>query len=395
MSSDQQTRWWPVFAAFVAGCLGAAQIGKVAASLSIVIDDLQLSLLEGGLVVSLFTLTTALTGSLFGVLGDRYGHRRLAIAGLLISAVGAVLGSFSHSVTVLLATRIVEGVGFTLAVVCLPPLVSQAASDRDRPVAMGLWGAFMPAGIGVMMVVSPWLVAGFGWRGLWNSVALALVVWTVLLATADRAGPRRDRGAMRSLKSMTAAVFRPGPMVLFGCFGCYSAMYVPLTAFFTTLLVTQKSVPADVAAWVGAPVVAANIIGNLAAGWLVRHGVAPHRLLRIAFVTMGVCASIVFVSLSPVWVKVVAGILFSAFGGLIPGTLFILAPGFASHPSQIAALSGLLLQGAGIGQTLGPLVVSASVDYFSGWGHASWNMGLATAGGLLLASKLARRSDAV
>lgn len=390
MSHDPTTRWWPIYAAFIAGCLGAAQIGKVAAALSVVIRDLDLTLLQGGLVVSVFTVTTALTGALFGIFGDRFGHLRLAVAGLLISAAGSAAGSFSSSVAPLLATRLVEGAGFTLAVVCLPPLISRAASERDRPLAMGLWGAFMPGGMGLMMVLSPWLLDAFGWRGQWNGVSIALALWALILWSSGRGVASTGQGRAQTLSAIGAAIFRREPLMLFGCFAFYSAMYVPLTAFFTTMLVSQKGVALDVASWVGAPVVVANIAGNLAAGWLVRGGMAPRKVLALAFVMMGVCAVFVFLSISPLAVKVTAGILFSSFGGLIPGTLFTLAPGFAAHPAQIAALSGLLLQGAGIGQTIGPMMVSASVEYFGSWSYASLTMLVATLGGLLLTAGLAR-----
>jgi MFS transporter, CP family, cyanate transporter len=390
VTHNPETRWWPITVAFLAGCFGAAQIGKVAASLSIVIDDLGLSLVEGGLMVSLFTLTTALGGALFGLLGDRYGHLVLAVTGLLISAAGAFAGAEANSVTTLLATRFVEGVGFTLAIVCLPPLISQMSSHHDRPLAMGLWGAFMPGGMALIMLVSPWLISLGGWRGQWSVVGWVLLLWALLLWLTFRRTGVLVSGDARSLLTIGAAMLRPGPLLLFGCFACYSAMYVPLTAFFTTLLVNQSHLSVELAAWIVAPVVAANIIGNLAAGWLVRRGVMPHRLQMLAFIVMGLGACLVFASFTPVIVKVVAGFMFSAFGGLIPGTLFIMAPGFASRPAQIAALSGLLLQGAGIGQTLGPLAVGAAVERLGDWGYASVTMVVASAAGWYLGHVLGR-----
>jgi cyanate permease len=242
----------------------------------------------------------------------------------------------------------------------------------------------------MIMLVSPWLITLGGWRGQWLAVGWVLLVWALLLWFTFRRDVVSKSGDTRSLLAIGAAMLRPGPLLLFGCFACYSAMYVPLTAFFTTLLVGQNQLSVEVAAWIVAPVVAANIIGNLAAGWLVRRGVAPHRLQMLAFVVMGVGACLVFASFTPVIVKAVAGFMFSAFGGLIPGTLFIMAPGFASRPAQIAALSGLLLQGAGIGQTIGPLLVGAAVDHLGDWSYASVTMVVASGVGWYLGRVLGR-----
>ncbi len=385
---EQRTRWWPVLAAFLAGCLAAAQIGKVAAALSVVIAELDMTLVQGGLVVSLFTVTTALFGTLFGIAADRFGHLSMAMGGLVLGAVGALAGSVADAAQTLLMTRVVEGVGFTLAVVSLPPLISRASSAADRPLAMGLWGAFMPGGMALIMVMSPWLLEAFGWRGQWTAVGWLLAGWTLLLGLAFRGDGATRRYEVRTMASIAGAVVRRDALLLFACFGCYSAMYVPLTSFFTTLLVTQQQVPLDVATWMVAPVVAVNILGNLAAGWLVRRGAAPHRLQVLAFAVMAICGTAVFASSSAVAVKVVAGLAFSAFGGLIPGTSFILAPRLAAHPAQIAALSGLLLQGAGIGQSLGPLAVSAAVERFGAWHHANAILIACGALGMLFAWRL-------
>ncbi len=144
MSPVDRTQWWRVIVVFLAGCFGASQIGKASAALSLIISDLGLSLFQAGLVISTFTLTAALTGIVFGVLADRFGHLRAALTGLLLSAAGAFAGSGAEGITFLLLTRTVEGLGFILAIVALPPLISQACTDHDRPLAMGLWGAFKP-----------------------------------------------------------------------------------------------------------------------------------------------------------------------------------------------------------------------------------------------------------
>ena len=53
-------------------------------------------------------------------------------------------------------------------------------------------------------------------------------------------------------------------------------------------------------------------------------------------------------------------------------------------------MSGLLLQGAGIGQTLGPLIVGGLVERSGNWAYAGFEVALMAAIGLLCAGLLYR-----
>ncbi len=392
MSSSEsapRSHWPRIWIAFIAGCIAAFQIGKTAASLALIIDELSLSLVEAGLIVSLFTLVGALLGAGFGLVSDRFGHVRTAIAGLALSGLGSLLGALSSDFGWLLATRLLEGFGFILAIVALPSLISRSASPRDRPLAMGLWGAFMPAGIGASMLITPALVAWHGWRGLWNDVGIVLLLWCLLLAAGFR-GERQAHGATPAVADIVANALRAGPLLLVGGFVCYSALYQPVTAFFPTLLITDRGLALGSAAYLGALVAMANVFGNVGAGWLIGRGISPPRLLLFAFVAMGVFGALVFAPFTSPAVKTLCGIAFSACGGLYPGTAFALAPRFAARPSHIALMSGLLLQGAGIGQTLGPLIVGGLVERSGNWAYAGFEVALMAAIGLLCAGLLYR-----
>ncbi len=385
-----QSSWTRIWVAFLAGCIAAFQIGKTAASLALIINELGLSLFQAGLIVSLFTLVGALCGAGFGFVSDRLGHLRTALTGLAISAGGSLLGALTQDFSWLLMTRLLEGFGFILAIVALPSLVSRSASDQDRPLAMGLWGAFMPAGIGASMLITPELIEWHGWRGLWNDVGVIMLLWCVLLYLGFR-HDHRVAGETPSAREIAFNAFRTGPLLIVAGFICYSSLYQPVTAFFPTLLITSKGLSLGSAAYLGALVAMANVIGNVSAGWLIGRGVVPARLLLVAFVAMGVCASLVFAPFTEPPVKTLCGILFSAFGGLYPGTAFALAARFAIKPSHIALMSGLLLQGAGIGQTIGPLMVSGLVEQGGTWAYANIEVAAMAGIGFICALALGRQ----
>ncbi len=385
------THWPRIWIAFLAGCIAAFQLGKTFASLALIIDDLELSLFQAGLILSLFSLIAAFAGAGFGLLSDRVGHMRTALTGMLVSACGAFLGATAAGIEVLLLSRLIEGFGFILAVVALPSLISRSASDRDRPLAMGIWGAFIPAGIGASMLITPFLLEWHGWRGLWNDIGIIILLWAVVLFVSFR-GAARKSGIKPSSSDFISSVLRLGPLLVVSGFVCYSSLYQSLTAFLPTILITDYEVSLASAARLGALVVAANVVGNVSAGWLIGRGFTPWKLLAISFLAMGLCATLVFGSLSDPTIKTIAGILFSAFGGMFPGTAFVLAARYSPSPSHMALMAGFMLQGAGIGQTIGPLMVSSAVEFSGSWNSANLIVAVMAGIGLLCAWLLRGRT---
>jgi len=382
-----RTHWPRVWIAFIAGCIAAFQVGKASAALSAIIEEFQINLFQAGLIISLLALISASTGLLFGGIVDRYGPLRMAVLGLSISAAGSFAGAMTTTILALLVTRVVEGAGFILAIVALPPLIRLSGSAHDSPLAMGLWGAFMPAGMSIAMICAPWITQASGWRGLWIWVGSSMLLWCIVLWIAFRGVKTGGDSQVSTIQSWRGVV-RTGPLLLFGCFVAYSTMYGSLTSFFPTLLIERHQASLLLATQLGAVVVAANIIGNVASGWMIRSGVRPDRILTLAYVVMAVCSTLVFIESTPVNAKVAAGVLFSAFGGLVPGTMFATAPRFSNRPTQIAGIVGLLLQGAGIGQTIGPVMVGGVVDVFGGWQFACLVMIGASLFGLVFAFAL-------
>ena len=386
-----QSSWPRIWIAFLAGCVAAFQIGKTFAALALIIDDLSLSLVQAGLILSLFSLIAALAGAGFGLLADRVGHLRMALIGLALSATGSFIGAQVSNLEFLLLSRLLEGFGFILTIVALPSLISRSASDRDRPLAMGLWGAFMPAGIGLSMMITPLLVDWHGWRGLWNDVGIMMLIWGAVLYLAFRRSAA-PAGLELNAVDFIAKVLRLGPLLVVAGFVCYSSLYQSLTAFLPTMLVTGYDVPLAKAAHFGAIVVVGNIIGNVGAGWLIGRGFAPWKLLTVSFVVMGLCAILVFASITEPTLKLVAGFLFSAFGGMFPGTAFVLAARYSPSPSHMALMAGFMLQGAGIGQTIGPMMVSSVVEFSADWNSANLVVVVMAGIGLTCALLLRKRT---
>ena len=112
----------------------------------------------------MFHAIAAIVAIFVGIFADGWGHRRMLVAGLVCLGIGSLSGAFATSEAMLLATRFFEGIGFVAVIVASPSLIAQACTDpRQRDLALGIWGAYFPAGWGMMAIVAPLFVAA--WDG--------------------------------------------------------------------------------------------------------------------------------------------------------------------------------------------------------------------------------------
>src|SRR3954468_7548046 len=175
MTLADRTRWPVVLITVAGGIVAALHVGKIFPALPAIRSDLDLDLVQGGFVVSMFYVLGMALGLVVGVTADRLGRRALIAAGFLFMGLGGVMGSMADGLPMLLASRFVEGIGFIGTVVAAPALVSAAASARDWPLALSLWSIFTPAGMALALVVAPPVMSSVGWRGLWLGVAALTV----------------------------------------------------------------------------------------------------------------------------------------------------------------------------------------------------------------------------
>ncbi|MGN6827720.1 MFS transporter [Paucibacter sp. M5-1] len=364
--ADAPTRsdWRAVWLVVVAGVASAFQLGKVAIAAPQLQTELGLSLAMLGGLGATFAVLGALGGVAAGSLVARAGDRSMLLLGLLATLLGSVLALATGSFALLLVSRVLEGLGFLLITVAGPTLLGRLVPADDRNAALALWSCFMPAGIALAMLTGPWFD---DWRNLWAAAALATglilaaVTWAVPQQRARAEGPR-------PLVRM-AEVWRALPLAT--SFLLYSLMFFALFSFLPVLLQQRLQVGPETVGLLAALASAANIVGNLAAGLLLR------RLSRAALgggaaLTMGLCALGIFLPVLDPRAAFALCLLFSAAGGLIPASLLSAVPQQCATPAQAALAVGLLMQGSNLGQALGPLLVGRAVDSHGWPAAAAW-----------------------
>ena len=146
-------------------------------------------------VFSAYMLGSTVTVPVYGRLSDIYGRRRFFAVGIVVFMLGAVLGSVSGSMTMLIAARAVQGIGAG----ALIPLAIIVIGDLVPPAERGRWQGLTGAVIGVASVLGPftggWIVDHTSWRWVFLvSLPVGVVALAVVLATLRLpAHPDRER----------------------------------------------------------------------------------------------------------------------------------------------------------------------------------------------------------
>lgn len=364
--------------------VAAFHVGKVPPALPSLRADTGATLSQGGWLLSLVNLTTALFGMVIALSADRWGQRRLVILGTATCTVTSLLGAFLDHIELLLIVRFLEGLGFIAVAASIPALLLRLATAADARRAMTWWALYMPAGAGAMMLLAALLLPYASWRVVWLVAATASAV--MLAALWVRAAPHRELDAppagQRDLLGETVEVATSGgPLAIAICFGAYACVWFVIVGFLPTLQTERLGIDQSTAAVVTAIVTFVNVGGNLLSGTLLQRGVPRGVIIFGAAVSMAFCASAVFLDGVPDLLRLLLAGLYSMLIGAIPGALFTGIPVHAPRPQLAGATTGLLMQGSAIGSVLGPPVTAALVSA-GGWPSAAW----VTAGGLGIAA---------
>ncbi|MER5791750.1 MFS transporter [Streptomyces sp. NPDC001980] len=317
-------------------------------------DSAQLQWIGGGY---LLTLSVAMLP--VGLLGDRFGHKKLLLSGISLFGAASLIGSLATSPSAVIAARAVLGLGAAAIVPLSMAILPRVFAKEELPKAIAVWTAATALGMPVGPVVGGWLLDHFWWGSVFvfnAPVAVLAVLAGLWLLPGDVRRP--VAGAFDTLGA------------LLGALGITTLVY-------GTILIPE-------AGWTGARVLASlTAAGVLLAAFVVRERRAPAPIVDLrlfadrrflwgtliaVFVNFAV-TGILFVV--PQYLQAVLGN--DAFGtGLrvLPLIGGLMAAAAASEPlvprlgARTVVPLGLLLLAAGV-------LLGATTDTGDGYGFAA------------------------
>lgn len=388
MVPSTTTRWDIIFLILFAGSVGAAQLGKLPGALPVIRADLDIGLVTAGWIISTFVLIGAVGSIGAGLVGDRFGHRRILLTGAALVAVGSFAGALAAGSPSLIVSRVVEGVGYIAVISAAPVLIARAASDRHRPIAFGVWSFYMPFGMASMVALSPFLIAGTGgWRGLWvinGGLSLAAFIVLLIAMRGDRFRPVRSDPPI-GIPDVWRTLASPGPWVIAVGFGAYSLVYLSSMAFLPTFLIEREGMAADMATLLIGVAIFMNAPGCFAGGWMMKAKLPGWIGIAAGYVGMAICAAGLYREGISFELRYALALALPFFGGFIPPIVLARAQVHAPSAALYGTTVGLVIQVISLCQFVGPPAMAALVAASGDWQSGAWLtviaciVGLATA----------------
>jgi DHA2 family multidrug resistance protein-like MFS transporter len=149
-----------------------------------------------------------------GTLGDRHGHRRLFVIGLVTFGFASLAAAYAPSASLLIVARAFLGVGAAMMMPATLAIIRTTFIDtRERAFAIGLWSGMAAGGMALGPLIAGLLLEQFWWGSVFLInvpvvvVALLLTIWLVPSRAAPGGAPWDLIGSLQILVGLTALVY--------------------------------------------------------------------------------------------------------------------------------------------------------------------------------------------
>ncbi|WMJ69325.1 MFS transporter [Stenotrophomonas sp. 24(2023)] len=143
-----------------------------------------------------------------GTLGDRIGHRRMFLCGLVLFGIASLAAAFSATAAQLIGARAFLAVGAAAMMPATLALIGLTFHEaRERNIAIAIWGSVAIVGAALGPIIGGWLLAHFWWGSVFLvnvPVVVAAFIATWMLAPQGQRDDRRPWDLVSSLLALVA-----------------------------------------------------------------------------------------------------------------------------------------------------------------------------------------------
>ena len=188
-------RWW----ALAAICLSVLVLGFDGTVLNVALPDMAVQLHAGTSqlqwIVDAYLVVFAAAMLPAGLLGDRFGRRRLLIAGLTLFAAASLVGTLTGSADTLIAVRAVMGLGAAFIMPLGMSIIPSLFPPAERARAVAVMTAGMAVGMPLGPIIGGLLLTHFWWGSIFliNIPLIVVGIAALLLLVPESRNPAVPR----------------------------------------------------------------------------------------------------------------------------------------------------------------------------------------------------------
>jgi MFS family permease len=316
-------------------------------------------------------LSKLVVGPLFGFLAgwiiDRFGPRRLMLAGIVLAAAALVGLSWMSALWMFYFFYLLNALGY----VCGGPLPNQVLLSQwfreGRGKAMGF--AYLGIGIGgaVVPLLSYWMAGLWGWRGALRALGVMVLVLAGPMAYFAREAPAhaKDANAGGGLAPLRAVFRQPAFYLLAIGSMCSIAAVGGTNQHLKLFLSLDQGYRQGDAARIISLVLACSIAGRLLMGWLADR-VSKARVMLLIYILVAAAIPLLFFASSPG-----AMYLFAVLFGIGLGGEYLIIPLMAAELFGVGVLGrvmGVVVTADGVAESVSPMLVGYLRDATGSYG---------------------------
>jgi EmrB/QacA subfamily drug resistance transporter len=233
--------FWVLVATILGSSLVFIDGSVVSIALPIIQTELHAGSAQTQWVVEGYTLVLGSMMLLCGALADRYGRKKIFLGGVIIFAAGSLACAASSSMPLLLAARVLQGVGGTMLAPASLALIGAYFHGAERGKAVGTWSALTAVAAVIGPIAGGVVVDHLSWRWVFL-VNIPFAIAIVAIATTKLSESRDEQ--------------EKGRLDVWGSFFITVALAAIVYAF----------IAAGISGWADARVLAAITAGPIALG---------------------------------------------------------------------------------------------------------------------------------
>ncbi|MFB9513655.1 MFS transporter [Streptomyces purpureus] len=146
---------------------------------------------------SINSYTLVFAGLLFtaGILGDRFGRKKVLILGIAVFGLGSAMAAFSHSPGELIVHRAVMGFGSAFVMPATLAVLMNVFDREEQPKAMGIWAGGVGLAIAIGPITGGLLLEHFWWGSIFliNVPVVVVSLIAMVILVPDSKDPRPGR----------------------------------------------------------------------------------------------------------------------------------------------------------------------------------------------------------